>query len=172
MADGDGRYVLTLAETLFAIAEDEPLDTQALAGVLQRRAPAYDKDREEHYNLISALHKSIRGSDPDASLYWLARMLQGGEEPLFIARRLVRAAAEDIGTADPTALLDRHRRQGRLRLPRLARGGAGTWPRWWCIWPPRPNPTPSTKPSAPRVAPRKRPARSCRPPISAMRPPS
>jgi len=105
MADGDGRYVLTLAETLFAIAEDEPLDTQALAGVLQRRAPAYDKDREEHYNLISALHKSIRGSDPDASLYWLARMLQGGEEPLFIARRLVRAAAEDIGTADPTALL-------------------------------------------------------------------
>ena len=105
MADGDGRYVLTLAETLFAIAEEAPLDTQALAGVLQRRAPAYDKDREEHYNLISALHKSIRGSDPDAALYWLARMLQGGEEPLFIARRLVRAAAEDIGTADPTALL-------------------------------------------------------------------
>jgi putative ATPase len=105
MADGDGRYGLTLAETLFAIAEDAPLDPQALAGVLQRRAPAYDKDREEHYNLISALHKSIRGSDPDASLYWLARMLQGGEEPLFIARRLVRAASEDIGTADPTALL-------------------------------------------------------------------
>jgi putative ATPase len=105
MADGDGRYVLTLAETLFAIHQEEPLDPQGLAGVLQRRAPAYDKDREEHYNLISALHKSIRGSDPDASLYWLARMLQGGEEPLFIARRLVRAAAEDIGTADPTALL-------------------------------------------------------------------
>ena len=105
MADGDGRYVLTLAETLFAITDDEVLDPQALAGVLQRRAPAYDKDREEHYNLISALHKSIRGSDPDASLYWLARMLQGGEEPLFIARRLVRAASEDIGTADPTALL-------------------------------------------------------------------
>jgi len=105
MADGDGRYVLTLAETLFAISGDEPLDPQALAGVLQRRAPAYDKDREEHYNLISALHKSIRGSDPDASLYWLARMLQGGEEPLFIARRLVRAATEDVGTADPTALL-------------------------------------------------------------------
>ena len=105
MADGDGRYVLTLAETLFAIAEDALLDPQALAGVLQRRAPAYDKDREEHYNLISALHKSIRGSDPDAALYWLARMLQGGEEPLFIARRLVRAASEDIGTADPTALL-------------------------------------------------------------------
>ncbi len=105
MADGDGRYVLTLAETLFAIHQEEPLDPQGLAGVLQRRAPAYDKDREEHYNLISALHKSIRGSDPDAALYWLARMLQGGEEPLFIARRLVRAASEDIGTADPTALL-------------------------------------------------------------------
>jgi putative ATPase len=105
MADGDGRYVLALAETLMAISEDEPLDPQALAGVLQRRAPAYDKDREEHYNLISALHKSIRGSDPDAALYWLARMLQGGEEPLFIARRLVRAASEDIGAADPTALL-------------------------------------------------------------------
>jgi len=105
MADGDGRYVLTLAETLFAIGQDEPLDNQGLAGVLQKRSPAYDKDREEHYNLISALHKSIRGSDPDAALYWLARMLAGGEEPLFIARRLVRAAVEDIGAADPTAIL-------------------------------------------------------------------
>jgi putative ATPase len=105
MADGDGRYVLTLAETLFAIGQDEPLDSQGLAGVLQKRSPAYDKDREEHYNLISALHKSIRGSDPDAALYWLARMLAGGEEPLFIARRLVRAAVEDIGAADPTAIL-------------------------------------------------------------------
>lgn len=105
MADGDGRYVLTLAETLFNFAPAQPLDPAALAGVLQRRSPAYDKDREEHYNLISALHKSIRGSDPDAALYWLARMLGGGEEPLFIARRLVRAAVEDIGTADPTALL-------------------------------------------------------------------
>jgi len=106
MADGDGRYGLTLAETLFAIqAGAEPLDNAALAAVLQRRAPAYDKDREEHYNLISALHKSIRGSDPDAALYWLARMLEGGEEPLFIARRLIRAAMEDIGAADPTALM-------------------------------------------------------------------
>jgi putative ATPase len=105
MADGDGRYVLSLAETLFAIGQDEPLDSQGLAGVLQKRSPAYDKDREEHYNLISALHKSIRGSDPDAALYWLARMLAGGEEPLFIARRLVRAAVEDIGAADPTAIL-------------------------------------------------------------------
>ena len=105
MSDGDGRYVLTLAETLFAIGQEAPLDPAGLAAVLQRRSPAYDKDREEHYNLISALHKSIRGSDPDAALYWLARMLTGGEEPLFIARRLVRAAVEDIGTADPTAIL-------------------------------------------------------------------
>ena len=105
MADGDGRYLLTLAEELFALQPRAALDQKALAATLQKRAPAYDKDREEHYNLISALHKSIRGSDPDAALYWLARMLQGGEDPLFIARRLVRAAAEDIGMADPTALL-------------------------------------------------------------------
>ncbi len=105
MADGDGRYLLTLAEELFALKPQAPLDQKTLAATLQKRAPAYDKDREEHYNLISALHKSIRGSDPDAALYWLARMLQGGEDPLFIARRLVRAAAEDVGLADPTALL-------------------------------------------------------------------
>lgn len=105
MADGDGRYLLTLAETLFNIASAEALDTKQLGQVLQKRSPAYDKDREEHYNLISALHKSIRGSDPDAALYWLARMLQGGENPLFIARRLIRAAAEDIGEADPMSLV-------------------------------------------------------------------
>ena len=105
MSDGDGRYVLTLAETLFAVADATPLDPEALAAALQRRSLAYDKDREEHYNLISALHKSIRGSDPDAALYWLARMLEGGEEPLFIARRLVRAAMEDVGEADPLSLL-------------------------------------------------------------------
>jgi len=105
MADGDGRYLLTLAETLFNIASAQPMDTKQLGQVLQKRSPAYDKDREEHYNLISALHKSIRGSDPDAALYWLARMLQGGEDPLFIARRLIRAAAEDIGEADPMSLV-------------------------------------------------------------------
>jgi len=105
MADGDGRYVLTLAETLFNIAAPTPLSTAELAQVLQKRSPAYDKDREEHYNLISALHKSVRGSDPDAALYWLARMLEGGEDPLFIARRLVRMASEDIGEADPLSLL-------------------------------------------------------------------
>jgi len=105
MADGDGRYLLTLAETLFNIASAQPLDAKQLGQVLQKRSPAYDKDREEHYNLISALHKSIRGSDPDAALYWLARMLQGGENPLYIARRLVRMAAEDIGEADPMSLV-------------------------------------------------------------------
>jgi putative ATPase len=105
LADGDGRYLLTLAETLFNIGAGQPLSTAELGQVLQKRSPAYDKDREEHYNLISALHKSIRGSDPDAALYWLARMLDGGEDPLFIARRLVRAAVEDIGAADPLSLL-------------------------------------------------------------------
>src|SRR6201995_4650944 len=105
LADGDGRYLLPLAETLFNIGSAKPLTTKALGQVLQKRSPAYDKDREEHYNLISALHKSIRGSDPDAALYWLARMLSGGEDPLFVARRLIRAAAEDIGEADPMSLI-------------------------------------------------------------------
>ena len=105
LADGDGRYLLTLSETLFNIASAKPLTTKELGQILQKRSPAYDKDREGHYNLISALHKSIRGSDPDAALYWLARMLQGGEDPLFIARRLIRAAAEDIGEADPMSLV-------------------------------------------------------------------
>ncbi|WP_029912379.1 replication-associated recombination protein A [Caulobacter sp. UNC358MFTsu5.1] len=105
MADGDGRYLLTLTETLLAIGTDTPLNPTQLTQFLQKRRPAYDKNREEHYNLISALHKSVRGSDPDAALYWLARMLEGGEDPLFIARRLVRMAAEDIGAADPLSLL-------------------------------------------------------------------
>ena len=105
MADGDGRYLLTLAENLFNIGAGQSLSVAQLGQVLQKRSPAYDKDREEHYNLISALHKSIRGSDPDAALYWLARMLEGGEDPLFIARRLIRAAIEDIGAADPMSLV-------------------------------------------------------------------
>lgn len=105
MADGDGRYLLTLTETLLSIGTDTPLNPVQLGQLLQKRRPAYDKDREEHYNLISALHKSVRGSDPDAALYWLARMLEGGEDPLFIARRLVRMASEDIGAADPLSLL-------------------------------------------------------------------
>ena len=105
MADGDGRYLLNLAEELAAIKIVKPLDSAGLVAVVQKRAPLYDKSREEHYNIISALHKSIRGSDPDAALYWLARMLAGGEQPLYIARRLVRAAVEDIGMADPQALV-------------------------------------------------------------------
>jgi putative ATPase len=105
MADGDGRYLLNMVEQIVALpAVTPPLDTGALAELLSRRAALYDKDREEHYNLISALHKSLRGSDPDAALYWFARMLNGGEDPRYIARRLVRFAAEDIGMADPNAL--------------------------------------------------------------------
>ena len=104
-ADGDGRFVLNQAETLFDVGLEEPLDPAGLASFLQRRVAVYDKDREGHYNLISALHKSIRGSDPQAALYYLARMLVAGEEPLFLLRRLIRAAVEDIGLADPNALV-------------------------------------------------------------------
>src|SRR6202012_4465254 len=104
MADGDGRYLLNLAEEVAGLKIVGPLDSAGLMAAVQRRMPLYDKSREEHYNIISALHKSIRGSDPDAALYWLARMLAGGEQPLYIARRLVRAAVEDIGLADPEAV--------------------------------------------------------------------
>jgi len=105
MADGDGRFCLNLAEELFALGPDlPPLDAAGVAGTVQRRMPLYDKAQESHYNLISALHKSLRGSDTDAALYWLARMLTGGEDPLYIARRLVRFAVEDIGMADPEAV--------------------------------------------------------------------
>ncbi len=105
MADGDGRAVLTLAEdVLRAAREGEVFDAQAVQSVVQRRAPVYDKSQDGHYNLISALHKSVRGSDPDAALYYLARMFDAGEDPLYIARRVVRMASEDIGLADPQAL--------------------------------------------------------------------
>jgi putative ATPase len=105
MADGDGRYLLNMAEQVATLAATKsPLDPQQLADLLSRRAALYDRDREEHFNLISALHKSLRGSDADASLYWYARMLAGGEDPRYIVRRLVRFASEDIGLADPQAL--------------------------------------------------------------------
>ncbi|WP_119301812.1 replication-associated recombination protein A [Dongia deserti] len=104
MADGDGRYLLNMAEELFRLPPDLILDPAALAKAVQKRAPLYDKAQEGHYNLISALHKSLRGSDTDAALYWLARMLVGGEDPKYIARRLVRFAVEDVGLADPQAL--------------------------------------------------------------------
>ena len=104
-ADGDGRFLLNQVETLFAAAIDAPLDPAELAQFLHRRMPVYDKDRDGHYNLISALHKAMRGSDPQASLYWLARMLVAGEEPLYVLRRITRFASEDIGLADPQALV-------------------------------------------------------------------
>lgn len=104
-ADGDGRFLLNQVETLFDVELDAPLDPAGMAALLHRRVPVYDKDREGHYNLISALHKSLRGSDPQASLYYLARMLVAGEEPLYVLRRLTRAAMEDIGLADPQALV-------------------------------------------------------------------
>ena len=104
-ADGDGRFLLNQAETLFAVDLPEPLDPAALSAFLQRRVAVYDKDREGHYNLISALHKAVRGSDPQAALYYLARMLTAGEEPLYLLRRMVRMASEDIGLADPNALV-------------------------------------------------------------------
>ena len=106
MADGDGRAVLTLAEEVWRAARPgETLDAAQLVEVVQRRAPIYDKAQDGHYNLISALHKTVRGSDPDAALYYLARMFDAGEDPLFIARRVVRMASEDIGLADPQALV-------------------------------------------------------------------
>ena len=104
MADGDGRYLLNMVEQVAPLASGSPLDPAGLADLLARRAALYDRDREEHFNLISALHKSLRGSDVDAALYWFARMLAGGEDPRYIARRLVRFASEDIGLADPQAL--------------------------------------------------------------------
>ncbi|HPB23185.1 MAG TPA: replication-associated recombination protein A, partial [Novosphingobium sp.] len=104
-ADGDGRFLLNQAETLYNAKIAEPLDPAALGKFLQRRVAVYDKDRDGHYNLISALHKALRGSDPQAALYYMARMLTAGEEPLYVLRRLVRFASEDVGLADPQALV-------------------------------------------------------------------
>ena len=120
-ADGDGRFLLNQVETLFSVDIGEPLGPAELSDLLQRRVPVYDKDREGHYNLISALHKTIRGSDPQAALYYLARMLVAGEEPLYVLRRLTRAAVEDIGMADPNALVQCLAAKDTLRFPRLAR---------------------------------------------------
>ena len=103
MADGDGRAILNLTETVLDWGLTEPIGTEALSARLSRRAAQYDKSGDAHFNLISALHKSVRGSDPDAALYWLARMLEGGEDPRYLARRITRMAIEDIGLADPDA---------------------------------------------------------------------
>ncbi len=106
LADGDGRYLLNLAEQAFAMmGEPGLLSPGDLAKSLSKRAPAYDKDGDGHFNLISAVHKSVRGSDPDAALYWFARMIEGGEDPMYLGRRMLRMASEDIGLADPTALM-------------------------------------------------------------------
>jgi len=105
MADGDGRYLLNMVEALADLPADAALDPAGLAAAVQHRMPIYDKGQESHYNLISALHKSLRGSDTDAALYWFARMMVGGEDPRYIARRLVRFASEDVGLADPQALV-------------------------------------------------------------------
>jgi putative ATPase len=106
MADGDGRAALTLSEEVWRAARDgEVFDSEGLSDIVQRRAPIYDKGQDGHYNLISALHKAVRGSDPDAALYYLARMFDAGEDPLYLGRRLVRMASEDIGNADPQALV-------------------------------------------------------------------
>ncbi len=105
MADGDGRFLLGMLEELHYAALKEPLGSEALTTFLRSRPALYDKHQDNHYNLISALHKSLRGSDVDAALYWFQRMLEGGEDPLYIARRLIRFAVEDVGMADPQALL-------------------------------------------------------------------
>lgn len=105
LADGDGRHLLNLAESLADLPPEPSLDAEALARILQRRVPLYDRAADRHHDLISALHKSVRGSDPDAALYWLCRMLKGGEDPRYLARRLVRMAVEDVGLADPQALV-------------------------------------------------------------------
>jgi len=105
LADGDGRYLLNMIESLADLPGEPVLDPEALGRLLQQRMPVYDRQQEAHYNLISALHKSVRGSDPDAALYWLCRMLEGGEDPRFLARRIVRMANEDVGLAEPQAIL-------------------------------------------------------------------
>lgn len=105
LSQGDGRYLLNMVESISDICREKPLDCAELEKILQKRAALFDKGGDGHYNLISALHKSVRGSDPDAALYWFYRMVQGGEDPLFIARRLIRMASEDIGLADPQALV-------------------------------------------------------------------
>jgi putative ATPase len=103
-AQGDGRFLLNLIENLQGLTLETPLDEEGLQIYLQRRSALYDRQGDQHYNMISALHKSIRGSDPDAALYWFARMLEGSEDPLFLARRMIRMASEDVGLADPQAL--------------------------------------------------------------------
>ena len=172
MADGDGRAALTLAEEVWRSArQDEIFNAAQLQDILQRRAPIYDKSADGHYNLISALHKSVRGSDPDAALYYLARMMDAGEDPLFLARRVVRMAIEDIGLADPQALVICNAAkdaydflgspEGELAIAQAV-----------IYSPPRRNRTPPIWPSVPRCARRRRAVRCCRQNTSSIRPQS
>ena len=144
----------------------------ALQDIVQRRAPIYDKGQDGHYNLISALHKSVRGSDPDAALYYLARMFDAGEDPLYLGRRLVRMAVEDIGLADPQALVIANAAKDAYDYLGLAGGRTGLRRRPASISPPRRNRTRSTRPSRRRRGPPRSTARCCRPSTSSTRRPS
>ena len=170
LADGDGRYLLNLVETIADLPPTPSLDPAALADLLQRRMPLYDKTQEAHYNLISALHKSVRGSDPDAALYWLCRMLQGGEDPRYLARRLVRMAIEDVGLADPQALVLARAASRHLRAAGLARGRAGAGADGASTWRWRPSRTRPISPIRRRRARRGSTARCCRRSTSATHP--
>jgi putative ATPase len=164
MADGDGRAALTLTEEVWRAArEGEVFDAAKLQEVVQRRAPIYDKAQDSHYNLISALHKSVRGSDPDAALYYLCRMLDAGEDPLYLARRVVRMAVEDIGLADPQALVICNAAKDAYDFLGSPEGELAQ---------PRPNRTPPIPRMGRRCAPPRKVARCCRPSTSSTRQPS
>ena len=172
MADGDGRASLTLMEEVWRAARaGEIFDTAKLQDVVQRRAPIYDKGPDGHYNLISALHKSVRGSDPDAALYYLARMLDAGEPPLYVVRRVVRMAVEDIGLADPQALAV----ATPLRTPTtssVSRRASSRSRRRCSMSRPRRSRTPPMLRTAQAMRAAKRAARCCRPSISSTRRPT
>lgn len=172
MADGDGRAVLTLAEEVWRAARaGETFGPDDLVRIVQRRAPIYDKSQDGHYNLISALHKAVRGSDPDAALYYLTRMLDAGEDPLFLCRRMVRMAVEDIGLADPQALTVCNAAKDAYDFLGSPEGN-WRWRRPASISRPRRNPTPSTPPTRRRCARPRSTARCRRPSTSSMHRPS
>ena len=149
-SNGDARTAYNILELASAVAREGVLEQEAVESVIERKILLYDKSGEEHFNLISALHKSIRSSDPDAALYWLARMLEAGEDRLYIARRLVRMAVEDIGLADPRALGTSHGRAASRALPRHSRRRSGAWRRSRFISRSPRNPTRRTRRWAPR----------------------
>ncbi len=170
MADGDGRYFLNMLEEVFAAVPEggTALTPEALARTVQKRMPLYDKAADGHYNLISALHKSVRGSDPDAALYYLARMLVAGEDPLFLARRILRMAIEDVGLADPEAVHQALAAKEAFDFL-AARRANWRWRRQSSMSPPRPSRTRSIPPSRPQPTAPGRPVRSCHPRSSSTR---